>query len=297
MNSEGLTKAKTMRSMYYPQYEFPEWVFKIWENLDFFSVVVYYNSTDDLSDVKQLVAEREPTNIGMNRLYEKKELQETFGWEVGYYQRYAEEHTFNKLPPNIAIYAKTPMKINKKVRLVNVINLIGYAFDSPKQPDRLHFEKFQLGKVELIRRYTNVWKYAFICAATHKLKNLHISAVGGGAFAPTEYSIGHGQKFKEEILKPSVANAQDEVDPKHKINLIWTEYPDFCVPDSFETMSQKEINKTLYVNAWDPLSMVGNGNAMDRSLDGAWGKSTALAPLCWSLSNPYMKYQGCKLDQ
>ena len=293
MNFEGLTKAKEMRDLYYPRYEFPEWVFKIWNNLDFLSVTVYHDEKDDISDVKKLVAEREPTNIGMNRLYNKQELKETFGWDLGYYQRYAEQHQYNKLPPNIAIFAKTPLKINKVVRLVNVINLIGYAFDSPKQPDRIYFEKHQLGKKELIRRYANVWKYAFICARVHKLKYLHISAVGGGAFAPAEYN---GVTFKEEILKPSIAIAKETIDTKNKIKLRWTAYPDFCVPDSFEEISQKEINKTLYVNAWDPLSMVGNGNEMDRSLDGAWGKSTALAPLCWSISNPYMKYQACELE-
>ena len=179
MNSEGLIKAKTMRKMYCPRYEFPKWVFKVWDNLDFSSVVVYYDSNDSLSDVKQLVTEREPTNITMNRIYNKEKLQETFGWDIGYYQRYTQEHKFDKLPPNIAIYAKTPMKIGSVVRLVNVINLVGYAFDSPKQPDRIYFEKHQLSKVELIKKYTNVWKYAFICTAKHKLRNLHISAVGG----------------------------------------------------------------------------------------------------------------------
>lgn len=45
-----------------------------------------------------------------------------------------------------------------------------------------------------------------------------------------------------------------------------------------------DLTKTLFVNVWDPHSMLGNGNRGDRS--GRFGKRTAISLLCWSGSNP-----------
>jgi hypothetical protein len=57
------------------------------------------------------------------------------------------------------------------------------------------------------------------------------------------------------------------------------------IPDSYLGKSQKELEKTLICNAWDPHSMVGNGNWKDNSLDGFFGRCTLMAPLCWPVSN------------
>ena len=47
---------------------------------------------------------------------------------------------------------------------------------------------------------------------------------------------------------------------------------------------------TLYQNAWDPHSMVGNGNYGDNSLDGYFGRHTGIHFLCWPQTNPNIKY-------
>lgn len=49
------------------------------------------------------------------------------------------------------------------------------------------------------------------------------------------------------------------------------------------------LENTLFVNAWDMLSVVGNGNALDVSLDGFIGRNTSVAILSTSLTNPYIK--------
>ena len=49
------------------------------------------------------------------------------------------------------------------------------------------------------------------------------------------------------------------------------------------------LENTLFVNAWDMLSVVGNGNALDVSLDGFIGRNTSVAVLSTSLTNPYIK--------
>ena len=50
-------------------------------------------------------------------------------------------------------------------------------------------------------------------------------------------------------------------------------------------------NESLYVNAWDPWSIVGNGNANDFSFDGFIGRATAGGILCWPLTCPNIKYK------
>ena len=42
---------------------------------------------------------------------------------------------------------------------------------------------------------------------------------------------------------------------------------------------------TLYINAWDPWSIIGNGNAGDTSLDGYWGRNSNMSVLGWSMTN------------
>jgi hypothetical protein len=44
-------------------------------------------------------------------------------------------------------------------------------------------------------------------------------------------------------------------------------------------------DKPLYINAWDPHSVIGNGNDGDMSLDGFMGRSTAMA----ALGTPFVK--------
>lgn len=49
------------------------------------------------------------------------------------------------------------------------------------------------------------------------------------------------------------------------------------------------LRNALFVNAWDPHSIVGNGNHGDNSLDGFIGRCTAMAPLSFWPTNPCMK--------
>ena len=63
-----------------------------------------------------------------------------------------------------------------------------------------------------------------------------------------------------------------------------------------ENIVKVNINKTLFVNAWDPLTMVGNGNNMDESLDGYVGRNTYAGILCNPLFNLRISYQPLTID-
>jgi hypothetical protein len=57
------------------------------------------------------------------------------------------------------------------------------------------------------------------------------------------------------------------------------------VPDILET--DIDVEHTLYVNAWDPWSLIGNGNGRDNSLDGC----SNMAVLGWTFTNPHIVYR------
>ena len=49
------------------------------------------------------------------------------------------------------------------------------------------------------------------------------------------------------------------------------------------------IHDCLFVNSCDPHSIFGNGNSMENSVDGYFGRSTAISILAWPLTNEFIK--------
>ena len=170
-------------------------------------------------------------------------------------------------------------------KYAHVINLIGLAMDSPLQPDR---QLIDPNDTDLILcHYYKIWRIAFTCCRRQGLKFIHTSFVGGGAFSPKGR-----HDYVRRIYRPVMSMISAEFPD---ITIIEKFFPEFVVPSSFGSISQKQMDQTLYVNAWDPWSIVGNGNSNDNSLDGYWGRSSALAVLCWPVINKQMKVIPLKL--
>jgi hypothetical protein len=60
------------------------------------------------------------------------------------------------------------------------------------------------------------------------------------------------------------------------------------IPDVLEV---EDLDEVAFVNAWDPWSLIGNGNERDFSLDGAWGRISNMAVLGWSETNPFIQWR------
>lgn len=256
------------------------------------TVQVYYADSDQprLQEVKDLATLREPVNIAMSQLYNKAELKTAFDYTDGAYGRSTQE----KLMPNLAIYCKTPLRRSAErdgppYVTVHVVNAIGMGFDDPRQKDYQYFlggagltpPKWQ----ELVSRMSCTWTFIFDCARRHNLSRIYNTRVGGGHFA--EYLNRHPQydynRLHLESLEPVKARYSGiEVKDLGEI---------FRDPDKvFQPGMRQILEESLLVNAWDPWSMVGNGNAMDDSLDGKFGRISAMAVLCWPQTNPDLQY-------
>jgi hypothetical protein len=280
--------AKQIHKIYIPGYGFPEWVLdsELWTTFEFDKTVVYYHKEDNLEQVKQLVTEREPCNISMRRIYFENDLETRFGWRYGAYQH----STVDKLMPNIAIYCYATVLRPTGYKKVHVINLVGYAFDCKKQPDYQYFKTKP--RKHIIEKYRDIWNKAFIAALDlkkqGKIDKIKIFNVGGGAFAGL-IQADFIEKIFEPALLPILPFFEKAGIEVLGYNQAMQRFDGGFIPDTLDT--DVDMEKTLYVNAWDPWSMIGNGNDRDGSLDGYWGRCSNMAVLGWSLTNPSIKYR------
>ena len=265
--------ARLLRSIYMKGAAFPEWTITHPPNKK--PVHVFYSS-GTLKNAKMLAKQREPVNIAMNRLYDINQLKTVFGWAYGAYSKSSTE----KLMPNLAISCIATFKKQNQFVDVPVINLIGLAFDSIEQPDYkfVKAKPFNQRSKFIRQHYTKLWEFAFRDIKLRGLEKLVFYDVGAGAFSQGLQSLLPQFDFNKMLIETR-KQAQINEDAG-EITVIRG-----CSPIAHCLFSKLE-NKALYVNAWDPWSIVGNGNNLDASLDGAYGRSSNMGVLCSPITNP-----------
>ena len=259
---------------------FPTWVLhpKMWKTHNFSDTVIFYHKEDTLEDVKRVALEREPCNIAMRRLYDTDAMARRFGWKFGAY---------NETSPNIAVYCNaTVYTPERKFFNVHVLNVIGCALDSPRQPDVQRYKT----KEDIIGFYRSMWRLALEAIKFLKKSKFQIYNVGGGAFAGK-----YGNFFTAEIFEAAFLPLVPEFEAAG-IQILGYDFQQKkfnggFIPGSLNEPTQ-DMENTVYVNAWDPWSLIGNGNEMDNSLDGWWGRCSNMAVLGWPKTNPYLKFIG-----
>jgi hypothetical protein len=160
-----------------------------------------------------------------------------------------------------------------------------------------------------------------------KIINVILSNVGGGVFSSSINDLLELQNynFYHNIFIPSFGNKENNnlienlESPYYILNNLNINtkitFDDknsidnkYYVPNIIYNISQintldNSINKsllqdlktptlknTLFINAWDPHSIIGNGNSNDNSLDGYWGHISNMSVLGWGFTNPEMTY-------
>jgi hypothetical protein len=279
------TAAKEVRQIYFTEeFAFPRWTLKPehWDNHRFADTKVFYHQDRcNVEDVVALMREREPCNIGMRRMYHQDSMKEVFGYSVGAYA-YTNE---GRQMPNLAVYCNATMRLGPHMANAHVLNLIGVALDHPKQPDFIYFRDRPIE--DLIHAYRRMWELAL--AAAKRLPTITTVAlynVGGGAFAGK-----YGPHFATDVFEPAFAPLRPlfEEAGLRLTGYDWNRHRFTAgpIPDILET---DNLAETLYINAWDPWSLIGNGNENDNSLDGAWGRISNMAVLGWLPTNPLMEF-------
>lgn len=289
--------ASKMYSLYPPQFAPPK------ESLEFalsdefyaYSCCVTLYHTGDPDEADFLARHREPVNIGGQSLYDDELLLEHFGYqESGFNTFYNYDNSV--LPPQISVVCKTPVLNSKQD--VHIINSIGYAFDSEEQPHCIFYNDTIFDTI--IQDFTKTFDMVFQAAKDYNLSHIALCYLGGGCF-----SKHYPSDYLNTLYLPCLQAALAKLDWKpDSIGLMGNVEPRVCkgisnLLHNYDIPFRKLGNvpdiltypDTLYQNAWDPHSMVGNGNKGDYSLDGFMGRSTLMHFLCWPVTNPNITYK------
>lgn len=225
--------------------------------------------------------------------------------------------------PQIAAYAMTPMRYTlqnttyRNDEGVHVLSLIGAGFDAWQQPDYQYFYDKQIQDIrldrtqEFFRERQVAFAIALQCAADHGLDHIEFVAIGAGAFAsllPRDrvltilleaWESDNAQSFKqalEEKTNKKITLSFRAKPPYSHNNGLGPGIPSFYKESGWTRENhgkdwKNAIEHTLFINAWDPWSIIGNGNSMDYSVDGMYGRQSALSLLCWPVTNPNIQYE------
>ena len=289
----SLLKAKALYDVYSRGCRFPGWCLEpsTFTALDWDKTLVFFPKGADIETVVRLAREREPVNMGMLRPYDKKKMKKYFGFSTGFYGKYFTKH--GSLAPNIAIYVCTRVRLDETLTVprVHLLSLAGVAFDRQEQPDfqalcTRNKDGYSVDKKQIRQLYMRIWLYAGFCAQYLNLKKVRVFKVGGGEFAPPNLHFGL------EVFHPCLKRLR-KLFPKIEFQYSL----DYRIPESLKRCTKSEFEETLFINAWDPWSMIGNGNAGDTSLDGFWGRISAAAVLGSPLVNDQIRYVSCDIEK
>lgn len=284
---------KEIREIYYERYAFPDWVLRVKkENYNNYAktCMILYNSDDNesttLENVKEIMEHREPTNISANKLYDKSKLEKTLGYSEGIYGDF--EHSVN-----LSLFVKTPMRIGNLFIEVNVLNVIAPAFDDKNQPDFKYFN-FSRNPELLIKRFTLIFEMILHTMKIKKFTKLYLCGFGLGTFnnLAEHYTKGFENAFKDEYSNYEIYYM--DYSPRTFGEQSLYRYMKYRKIDyhhlNTEIENTEDLEESLFINAWDPWSFVGNGNSSDNSWDGAFGRFTMMSVLAIHKLNKYIKY-------
>ena len=302
---------------YHPCYKPPKWV----GQPEFQDVIykyasrakVYYPSGANLAEVKKLATHREPTNLGGDKLYNRDQLLAEYGYTESPYQIGS---------PNIAIFCRTPVITGRtispmRVKYANILSAIAPALDTQDQADYRYLASDP-------RQPKRCYKYACMMAAAFRhiricfleggFRRLIMTGLGMGNFKfyAEELDIDAEHIFRECLFRGLGDLFLDSGDNdgysgrEMWLNCIRTVVLREHIPVELrqrvvlkaldiqtllDNLNQAELDESLIINAWDPFSMVGNGNANDISLDGYVGRISAAGVLSWPITNPQIQWR------
>ncbi len=256
--------------------------------------LVLYPHTFTFEQAYVLAWQREPVNIEMERYYDEDKLFNTFQYRECPYGG-------ADVSPNLAVFTRTPFWSDKVSAaaapsyVVNVLHLIGAALDVEQQKDYAAFYKNDELQLDLLvafyrQVYTMMIKAALIVQRRQgrKLTLICVGLVGSSAF----WQLPQAQNYiYDDYVTPVLDELIESYANKIEVRVVHHGDED----NVFEqlkagTAVQEDLDTMILTNAWDCWSMLGNGNAQDHSLDGYYGRASAIAALGWPRCNEYIKF-------
>ena len=310
-----------LRSMYQKLHMFPDWVAEaVSKDIPGLMkpVRVYYPHDCPTSTAELLFSQREPTNFFGKSYFHTDKLKKTFGWRRG---GYSDMSVGPSLPPNIGVYTPALVDITgegKPTTKIHIFNSIGIAMDSSDQSDynAIMILPETQRTTTLVDIYFGIFIKIFQCAHDLKLSTIIMSLVGvnlairypgsNGDIAYEDEDEESIDAFQIEVWVPSFiaayrfcvkknnsepsilfmgADGSTALKKMAQDGLVFEDIGRFP-----ENVNDVDIDVSLFVNAWDPLSVPGNGNNKDDNLNGFVGRCTSIAGNGTGITNPYANF-------
>ena len=247
--------------------------------------IVYHDAQASAAMLQSYLRERLPCAMGRHILTDLPRMRRSFGFDAPVYRSLAAP------PPMIGVFTRAPVRVGRDDVDLAIYHMIApdlctYADGSPTADLRALIDSAGSSVAterlyyEAARVHAIAWFLAFAAAREHGFTKLADVLVGGGAFVPEEWHDAFKVKVHDTALYLIGYGAPDFAYPE--IELV-------PAPTRVPLRDATGWHDVLHVNAWCHSSFLGNGNRVDDTLDGAWGRSAPIAPFAWPLSNPWLQ--------
>lgn len=259
--------------------------------------VAYHDAKAMPGSVLRYCVERYPCAMGDTILTDRDRMREDFGISAPYYRTLLAQEGPPPLVAGVLTYS--PLRIGPDESFVDgyVFHMIGpdlltYIDGSPTADLRELLcvvgdptDQCRLFYAAAVM-HARIWYICFKAAHDHGLTKVEDVLVGGGSFVPEEWH----DSFKTRVHDTALYLLGYGTDKFH--------FPGVeLVPPPRVPKQVVHDPKMLHVNAWCHSSFVGNGNAQDCTLDGAWGCLGPMAPLAWPLTNPWLQLRSVEVPE
>lgn len=244
----------------------------------------YYDETADATLVCKYMRERLPCAMGQHIFTDVRAFRAAFGFDAPLYR------SMSSAPPALGVFTRVPVRVGHDEVVLSIYHMVGpdlcaYADGSPTADLRTLIQmaggaaKHDELLYAAARMHATMWYLAFAAAHEHGFTKLADVMVGGGAFLPTEW---------QDFFKTKIHNTAMYLIGYGSAEFAFPEVELVAPPERVPLDTADGWRDVLHVNAWCHSSFLGNGNRVDNTLDGAWGRCAPIAPLAWPLANPYI---------
>jgi hypothetical protein len=281
-------EAQYLYDIYERGYSFPGWVLKkdLTRYLAF--AVVYYDSTRTRDDALKLATEREPVHFSMSERDIHFDFKE--GLRVGAY-----DHSENRM--NIAIYLKSPFKVGERFYDVDVLNVVLPSLNDHDEPD---FQRlYEDGPFTELQAYSKMLEPVF-AKIKHCLEQYQTFKYVVFVGLPQDQSRFFGLFKYESRWRPRKvfdALLKKYIEPLNRNLLFLDEKENSLISEiisgkrRFNSVSAWKLEEVLFVSAWNPWSILGNGNGKDNTNEGYLGRISAMSVIGWPRTNPNIRFE------
>ena len=253
------------------------------------ATIVYYDFS--LVMAKELANKREPCRIEGVRKYNTEKMQANFDYSVS--------PISDKSNEMIAIYTLTPVKVSTDEFLD--IHIFSVAWPHLEDASLPEFETMKIAKSKHDREtflrdfFHRIFSKLSRCVIQNRITKIVFADLGierSIEVAKEEFAVSYVDVMNEVFLHYFNASWVGETTGIGNTHLPTGKIFQGTILEAImETKKRDELGITLFVNSASAVALLGNGNAMENTSNGNFGRISAISVLGWGVTNPKIRYE------